>query len=149
MSGGKLLRTIVLALLACGLAFLILFFADYFFKTDFRLWVLTLKAFDADKVLIALRYLPLFLIYYIINSVAVNCFNYNTIGGKKGFGNILILAVFNILGCAGLPGHPVRHLLQHRPSEVVCHRGTAHQRHLALSCHRLSVCDPHSQPCGV
>ena len=101
MSGSKLLRTILLALLACGLAFLILFFADYFFKTDFRLWVLTLKAFDADKVLIALRYLPLFLVYYIINSVAVNCFNYNTIGGKKGFGNILILAVFNILGALG------------------------------------------------
>ena len=29
--------------------FLILFFADYFFKTDFRLWVLTLKAFDATE----------------------------------------------------------------------------------------------------
>lgn len=101
LSGSKLLRTILLALLACGLAFLILFFADYFFKTDFRLWVLTLKAFDADKVLIALRYLPLFLVYYIINSVAVNCFNYNTIGGRKGFGNILILAVFNILGALG------------------------------------------------
>lgn len=101
MSWGKLLRTILLALLAVTLAFLILFFADYFFKTDFRLWVLTLKAFDADKVLIALRYLPLYLIYYIINSVAVNCFNYNTIGGKKGFGNILILAVFNILGALG------------------------------------------------
>ncbi len=97
----KLWRTIVLAILAVGLAFLILFFADYFFKTDFRLWVLTLKAFDADKVLIGLRYLPLFLVFYVINSVAVNCFNYNTIGGKKGWGNITILAVFNALGALG------------------------------------------------
>ena len=78
--------------------YIILFFADYFFQTDFRLWVLTLKAFDADKVLIALRYLPFFLVFYLINSVAVNCFNYNTIGGKKGWGNVIILSVFNILG---------------------------------------------------
>jgi len=97
----KLWRTIVLAVLACALAFLILFFADYFFKTDFRLWVLTLKAFDADKVLIGLRYLPLFLMFYVVNSVAVNCFNYNTIGGKKGWGNVLILGLFNALGAIG------------------------------------------------
>ena len=94
----KLWRTIILAVLAISLALLVLFFADYFFQTDFRLWVLTLKAFNADKVLIALRYLPFFLAFYVINSVAVNCFNYNTIGGKKGWGNIIILSVFNILG---------------------------------------------------
>ncbi len=91
----KLWRTIVLAVLATGLAFLILFFADYFFVTDFRLWVLTLKAFEADKVILALRYLPFFLLFYIVNSIAVNCFNYNTIGKKF---NIIILALFNILG---------------------------------------------------
>ncbi len=96
----KLGYTILLAVLAVSLGFLILFFANYFFQTDFRLWVLTLKAFGPDKVLIALRYLPFFLVFYIINSVAVNCFNYNTIGGKKGWGNIIILSVFNILGAA-------------------------------------------------
>lgn len=96
ISGKKLWRTLVLAVLACGLAFLILFFADFFFKTDFRLWVLTMKAFEADKVLIGLRYLPLFLFFYVVNSVAVNCFNYNTIGGRKG--NVVILGMFNALG---------------------------------------------------
>jgi len=94
----KIWRTIVLAVFAVSLAMLILFFADFFFDTDFRLWVLTLKAFEADKVILALRYLPFFLVYYIVNSVAVNCFNYNTIGGKNGWGNILLLAFFNILG---------------------------------------------------
>ena len=52
MEKGKLVKTIYLSILTVTLAFGILFFADYFFKTDFRLWVLTLKAFDADKVLI-------------------------------------------------------------------------------------------------
>ena len=95
ISLSRLWRTVVLAVLTTALAFLILFFADYFFKSDFRLWVLTLKAFDADKVIIGLRYLPLFLVFYVINSVSFNCFNYNTIGGKF---NNLILSVFNSLG---------------------------------------------------
>lgn len=108
----KLWRTAVLAVLACGLAFLILFFADYFFKTDFRLWVITMKAFEADKVLIGLRYLPMFLFFYVANSVAVNCFNYNTIGGRRGWGNTALLGLFNALGAivflalqyGGVPG---------------------------------------------
>lgn len=95
ISLSKLWRTVVLAVLTTGLAFLILFCADYFFKSDFRLWVLTLKAFDADKVIIGLRYLPLFLCFYIINSVSINCFNFNNIGGKL---NILIMSIFNCLG---------------------------------------------------
>ena len=95
ISLSHLWRTIVLAVLTTALAFLILFFADYFFKSDFRLWVLTLKAFDADKVIIGLKYLPLFLVFYIINSVSINCFNYNNIGGKL---NIVIMSLFNSLG---------------------------------------------------
>ncbi|MBR2592362.1 MAG: hypothetical protein IKD62_05280, partial [Oscillospiraceae bacterium] len=95
MSGKKLWKTIVLALLTSGLIFLILFFADYFFRTDFRLWVLTLKAFDADKVWIGLRFLPFFLCFYIINSISANCFNWNTFGGKL---NTLIFGLFNAAG---------------------------------------------------
>ncbi|MBR4548988.1 MAG: hypothetical protein IKO83_03610 [Oscillospiraceae bacterium] len=98
IGGKKLWRTIVLALMAAALVFLLLFFADFFFKTDFRLWVLTLKAFDADKVLIGLRYLPLFLAFYVVNSVATNCFNFNNIGGKL---NVAILGLFNALGALG------------------------------------------------
>lgn len=93
----NLWRTIVLAVLATSMGFLILWFSDYFFLTDYRIWVLTLKAFEADKVVLALRYLPFFLAFYVVNSIAVNCFNYNTIGKKA---NIIILAVFNILGAA-------------------------------------------------
>lgn len=95
MSKEKVVRTILLALLTVTLAFGILFFADYFFKTDFRLWVLTLKAFDADKVLIGLRYVPLFAFYYIMLSIVSTCYNRNTICGK---GNTFVTALFNILG---------------------------------------------------
>lgn len=91
----KLWRTIVLAICATALVFLLLFFADFFFKTDFRIWVITLKAFEPDKVILGLKYLPLFLLFYVINSVSFNCFNFNTIGGKC---NTLILSIFNELG---------------------------------------------------
>lgn len=94
----KLWRTVVLAVLATALAFLILFFADYFFLSDYRIWVLTLKAFEADKVILALKYLPFFLLFYIVNSISVNCFNYNTIGKKA---NVLVFSALNILGPVG------------------------------------------------
>ena len=95
MSKEKLAKTILLSLLTVTLAFGILFFADYFFKTDFRLWVLTLKAFDADKVLIGLRYVPLFMFYYIMLSIVCTCYNRNTVCGK---GNTVVTALFNIAG---------------------------------------------------
>lgn len=98
ISLNKLLKTVVLAVLTASVGFLVLFFADYFFKTDFRIWVLTLKAFNADKVIIGLIYLPFFLFFYIVNSISTNCINYNNIGGNKGIGNLLVLALFNALG---------------------------------------------------
>jgi len=95
LSGEKLWKTVQLSLLTVFLAFLILFAADYFFKTDFRLWVLTLKAFDADKVVIGMRFLPFFLLFYVVNSISCNCFNYNKVGGKF---NTAIFGLFNAGG---------------------------------------------------
>jgi pimeloyl-ACP methyl ester carboxylesterase len=92
----KFWRGILLGLLTVIGAFGLVFVLDYFFTTDFRLWVLAIPAFGADKLLIALMYLPLFLVYYLANSVAINSFNRFTILGKEWL-NTLILTVFNIL----------------------------------------------------
>ena len=92
MSWEKWGKTILLAVITVSAAFTIVFFADYFFKTDFRIWVLYAKAFEADKIWIALRYLPFFLLFYIPNSIAINVFNYH---GKKEWLNTAILALFN------------------------------------------------------
>ena len=74
------------------------FFADYFFKTDFRIWVLGVKAFDARVLYTAVfPYLLLFSTYYIAASVAANSFNNNTLGskdGKRTWVNTAVLAVF-------------------------------------------------------
>ena len=96
ISFGTLVKTVALALTITALAFSLVFIADYFFKTDFRFWVLTVKAFSPDKLLIALKYLPFFLIFYVANSVAINCFNYVSVG-KKEWMNTALLALFNSL----------------------------------------------------
>lgn len=92
----QLWKTIALAVIVIVVSFGLVFAAHYFFQVDYRMYVVAFKTFGADKVLIALRYLPFFLLFYVMNSISVNCFNYNTIGGKNG--NILIFAFFNALG---------------------------------------------------
>ncbi len=93
MSAAKWFKTIVLSLIVVCAAFTCVFFADYFFQTDFRIWTLAVKAFEKDKIITALfPYMPLLLVYYIANSVAVNCFNYNNIGGKKWVNTTIIAA---------------------------------------------------------
>lgn len=93
----KLWRTVVLAVLVIVCSYSIVFFAEYFFQTDFRIWVFGIKEFGSDKVLIALRYLPFFLVFYVVNAVSVNCFNYNTIGGEVG--NAVLEGLANSLAC--------------------------------------------------
>jgi len=90
-------KTVLLALITVTVSYALVFFADFFFKTDFRIWVLAVKAFNAEKVGVALfPYLWLFLIYYIANSVATNSFNFINIGRKEWM-NTAVIAVFNAL----------------------------------------------------
>jgi hypothetical protein len=90
----QLLKTILLAFIVITVTYALVFFSTYFFKTDYRIWVLAVKAFGADKIGIALRYLPLFLIFYVLNSISVNSFNYFKICNKE-WANTFILALSN------------------------------------------------------
>lgn len=93
----KLLQSAWLALIVTVAAFGLVFLADYFFKTDFRLWVIALKWFPQDKIWYAFLVLPLFLVYFLANSIALNVFNRFTLGGKEWL-NTAALALFNALG---------------------------------------------------
>lgn len=89
--------TALLAILVAAASYSLVFLSEYFFTSDFRVWVLAVKAFTPDKLRIALPYFPLFLIYYIANSVSVNCFNH--VKSKYGeWANTALLAFFNGLG---------------------------------------------------
>ena len=95
----KLGLTALLALIVVTVAYGIIFVLDYFFFADFRIWTLALKAFELP-ILRFWPYMLLFFTFYIANSVATNCFNYNTVGGKF---NLLINALFVTLPALILP----------------------------------------------
>ena len=90
----KFFHGIGLGAVVVAAAFGIVFVLDYFFKTDFRFWVVAVKAFDADKLWIGLLYLPFFVLYFFANSVAINGFNRFTLKGKEWL-NTLVLALAN------------------------------------------------------
>lgn len=91
-------KTLLLALITVAVSYGLVFAADFFFKVDYRIWVVALKTFEIDKLpLMLFPALPLFLIYYVANSVAVNAFNYNDLG-KRSWVNTAVLAFVN-----GLP----------------------------------------------
>jgi pimeloyl-ACP methyl ester carboxylesterase len=85
-----------LALTTVVLMYALVFLIDFLFKTDFRLWVMGVKWFSPDKIGLALFILPLFLIYFVANSIAINAFNRVTIAGREWV-NTAILALANSL----------------------------------------------------
>lgn len=95
---GKLGKTILLALTVVCAAFALVFLADYLFLTDFRLWCFaTIRAFSADNISMILRFVPFWLVYYIITSVAANCYNYTDMG-KKSWHSVAWQMFFVFLG---------------------------------------------------
>lgn len=80
----KLGKTILLALTVVCASFALVFLADYLFLADFRLWCFaTIRAFSADQLPMVLRFVPFWLVYYIVLSLAGNCYNNMEIGGKS------------------------------------------------------------------
>ena len=93
----KLVKTVALAAIVVASMLTVLGIADYLFMADFRIWVVAFRAFKLEQLgLTFAPYAFLFLVYYVANSVAVNCFNYNDIGVKNGKGkwvNIALMAL--------------------------------------------------------
>jgi hypothetical protein len=98
MSKDKLLKSILLGVLAAVCTYFLVFLSTYFFTTDFRFWfILAFRAFDAVKLSAILKFALFFVFFYVINSIAMNVFNYVKIG-KKEWVNTVVMSVFNTLG---------------------------------------------------
>ena len=93
----EVLKTIGIALVTVVFAWGIVFFADYFFQTDFRFWQWSVKAFTAKKIPPILPFLPLFLWFYIVNSIAINVQGYTDSMSKNEHVNLFLLALLNCL----------------------------------------------------
>ncbi|MDA8424996.1 MAG: hypothetical protein M0Z80_02570, partial [Treponema sp.] len=65
-------RDFLLAFATVVAAGFVLHLADYFFKIDFRLWVLALKPLSSLQFGIFLRYLPPFAAFFLMSSVILN-----------------------------------------------------------------------------
>jgi pimeloyl-ACP methyl ester carboxylesterase len=66
--------SIAIALATVGIGYLALLVADYFFKIDFRFWVVALKLLSADRVAIFLTYLLPFTAFFVVAFRALHGF---------------------------------------------------------------------------
>ncbi len=98
LSRDKIWRTILLGVLAAVTTYSIVFVTNYFFTTDFRYWfIFRFRAFDAVKIPEILKFMLFFVFFYVINSIAMNVFNYVKIG-KKEWVNTLLMCLANVFG---------------------------------------------------
>lgn len=88
--------SIVLALTVTVAAFAVVFVGDWWGAVDFRNWVLPVKAFGPDKLPLIALILPFLLAFYVVNSVAINSFNW--VEGKRPWANLALLAFVNVAG---------------------------------------------------
>ena len=84
------------ALASVVIAYAVLFLMDALFLADFRIWTFAFKTFDANIIPAILRYLPTFLLYYLVSTAAITI-NTNTekMQGVKGY---LLAIVLNAAG---------------------------------------------------
>ena len=77
---GKLL---LLSLSVLFGAYMLLFGVRYLFGSDFRLWQYAIRPFGANKLTIALRYLPLFFVLQFANGIAIRRNNFDNWSDNK------------------------------------------------------------------
>ncbi|MBR5382572.1 MAG: alpha/beta hydrolase [Clostridia bacterium] len=83
---GGLLTAVVTVVIGYALLFLV----DAIFKTDFRIWTFAFKTFDCNICTAILKYLPTFVLFYIISTISITI---NTNGLKGVWGYLLAVAL--------------------------------------------------------
>ncbi|MBO8139688.1 MAG: alpha/beta hydrolase [Thermosipho sp. (in: Bacteria)] len=67
-----IISSLVMVILTVAISYGILYLVDAVFKTDFRIWTWAVKTFESWHLTAALRYIPLFFIFYFVMTIAVN-----------------------------------------------------------------------------
>lgn len=68
----KLGKSLLLAISVVFFAYLLLAISDFFFKTDFRFWVIGIKLMAPLHFWIFLSYLPFFAFFFLVNSMVLH-----------------------------------------------------------------------------
>ena len=93
----KLLVTILLSVIVTVATYCLLFAADLFNQTDYRFWSFDIRSFPLKKIWVAIRYIPLYVGYYILQSIAVKR---STFRKQSELMQILTCGLFNMLAPA-------------------------------------------------
>lgn len=107
-SAATILKSLLLAAITFAAGYMLLVMADFFFLTDFRLWVFSFRPLSNYKFIILLQYLPFFAAFFIVSALTLNSFT--RMRGVKEWKNLLLmigasiggLAVFTLLDYASL-----------------------------------------------
>lgn len=75
----------------------LLFAADLINQTDYRFWSFDIRSFPLKKIWVAIRYIPLYVSYYIVQSIAVKR---STFRKQSELIQILTRGLFNMLAPA-------------------------------------------------
>ncbi|MCX6006373.1 MAG: dienelactone hydrolase family protein [Chloroflexi bacterium] len=87
-------KTALLAIAVVSAAYILLFFVDYIYQVDFRIWSFDLRIFSASKIWVAIKYLPFFLVYFAVNSIMISR---NTFANWSESKQTWMSVLFNIL----------------------------------------------------
>jgi hypothetical protein len=96
LSKQGIFRAALLAICVFLAGYFVLALCDYFFKTDFRFFVLSVKTITPAKWGIFLRYLPAFLFFFLISSMSQNTFT--RINNQKEWVNVLLIIISSFGG---------------------------------------------------
>lgn len=92
----SILCSLLIAVVAVAAGYGLLWLTQAVFTTDYRIWTFAVKTFTFEHLLTALRYIPIFFIYYFINSIVINA---NTRGSRmNGALGYITAIVINIGG---------------------------------------------------
>ena len=113
----KILVSLLIAVITFVVAYAVLFLMDLLFKADFRIWTFAFKTFDFNIIPTILKYLPTFLVFYIVSTASITI-NTNTekLQGVKGYllaialnaggGFLWLVHQYGKLFITGVAAHP-------------------------------------------
>jgi pimeloyl-ACP methyl ester carboxylesterase len=97
---GDVGKALLLAAITFVAAYMLLVLIKFFFLSDVRFWVFSIKTLTPAKFFVLLKYLPFFLFFYLVNSLLLNSFT--RMRGQKEWVNIILMVVANVAGLAML-----------------------------------------------
>lgn len=68
----NVLLCLAVAFAAVFASYVLLYFVDYFWHTDFRIWTIAVKTFEPYILTTSLKYVLLFAVYFVVSSFTVN-----------------------------------------------------------------------------